>query len=352
MLKVKNLKRALFITLALSLALGSILSGCAKAPASTIQAPIILRWSLPTPPAGPGWDLSVQKEKAIETRTGGRVDVQLFPSGSLATGPQTIDALRTGLIDISVVSTIYNPGLFPLTNFVCLPMICPGHPVGTNILQDLYPKYLQAEWDAVGVKVLYLTVFPSAQVFSKKPMQSLADFKGVTISCPSELASEGFKLAGFLPINIPGGNTYVALQKGVIDACSASVGGGQMMRYQDFVKYITILDFYVSPSAICMSSQSYNALPADIRKIVVEELIDYQKTWLDMLADEEVVSTQYFKTLGFEILRLPENEYELLKQQMAPLADTWIAEQEKAGRNDARQYVEDFYKLRDQYLTK
>src|SRR5687768_17045677 len=81
----------------------------------------VLRFSDLFPAAYPFGALSAQFAKDVKERTGGKVDIQVFPSGTLTPPPQCYEGVLQGLSDMCQAVLAYTPGRFPVMESVDLP---------------------------------------------------------------------------------------------------------------------------------------------------------------------------------------------------------------------------------------
>ena len=345
-------KKALFISIALILAASCVLVGCSTSgPAPTKENPLVLRWVAAGPAAGVWWELMETYSKAIEDRTEGRVDVELYPAGALCEPLEIPEALKTGVADIGFIHPSFISGELPKTELLMIPFVFPVGEARVKMNKELMPKYLAPEWESKGIKMmLTYTGGNSRQAFSKIPIRSMEDFKGVKIAATSGIAAKALELVGFSPVNMPGQETYLALEKGVIDAATQWFWSADQSKYQEVCSYVTMIDLSADEYfGWAMNPESLDSLPSDIKKIVEEEILAAGDSYeTDQIKwDEE--SRQRFLDAGIEIITLTEEEHQIMKQSAQPLIEEWITTQEKAGMKDARDFAEYCLKLRDKY---
>ena len=84
-------------------------------------------------------------------------------------------------------------------------------------------------------------------LYSKKPIKTIEDFKGLKVRSTG-IVAEVFKKAGATPVFFPGEELYQALQTGVCDAAHwGSTSAGWDMRFQEVTKYIIKPFWPISP---------------------------------------------------------------------------------------------------------
>jgi TRAP-type C4-dicarboxylate transport system substrate-binding protein len=77
-------------------------------------------------------------------------------------------------------------------------------------------------------------------ITSKKPVRSLADLKGMRIRAPTELMTV-LRGLGADPVNMPMGDVYSAMARGVIDGVVAPVDTFRVLHFDEVGKYFAAL---------------------------------------------------------------------------------------------------------------
>jgi TRAP-type C4-dicarboxylate transport system substrate-binding protein len=142
-------------------------------------APIKLTYALFQPGTAALSKTNAEMAQEIEKRTNGRVQIQVFHSGSLLGGPAMYQGVRTGIADMGNCLTLYNPGTFPFTKITQMPTNSESGWALSNAIYDFMMKYQPKEWQEVQ---LITTVGTGADFMSigtgKAPVLKLEDWKG------------------------------------------------------------------------------------------------------------------------------------------------------------------------------
>jgi TRAP-type C4-dicarboxylate transport system substrate-binding protein len=157
--------------------------------------------------AGESW------AKEIEKRTGGKVKINIFTGGSLTPADQCFDGVVKGISDLGMSCFAYTRGRLPLLEALDLPMGYPNGMVATLVANDFVKKMKPKELDEV--KVLYLHAHGPGLLHTQKPVNTLADIKGMKIRSTG-LSAKIVESMGGVSVAMPQGGTYEALQKGVV----------------------------------------------------------------------------------------------------------------------------------------
>jgi TRAP-type C4-dicarboxylate transport system substrate-binding protein len=278
---VKSLRLVVVILLGLMLAITPLLGACAEEeappppPAEEEEAP-----PPPPPPPekpivltygqteGPEHTFSQADQlwiDKIEKDTNGRVDIVPYWGATLLSRAENTAELIAGVADLGYLSP--RTGFPIMLGTLGFPFGVPDWETDVAIYDELFEKFpeMDAEWAAL--KIMAKSVASNYQLISTKPVRTLDDFKGMIIKATG-MYIDAMKALGADSFYVAMGETYVALQKGTIDACLAPYDTLKSFSFYEVAKYVTILDLQsaVRPTR-GMNWDSYNSLPADIPKI-------------------------------------------------------------------------------------
>ncbi|AWK87887.1 C4-dicarboxylate ABC transporter [Azospirillum thermophilum] len=190
-----------------------------KADAADYKAEYKLSTVLGKPfPWGVGGD---RWAELIKEKTGGRITVKMYPGTSLVNGDQTKEftALRQGVIDLAVGSTInWSPQVREL-NLFSLPFLMPDHkaidaltqgPVGKQLFELLSTKdVVPLAWGENGFREISN---------SKRPIRTPDDLKGLKIRVVgSPLFLDTMTALGANPTQMSWADAQPALSTGAVD---------------------------------------------------------------------------------------------------------------------------------------
>jgi len=291
--------------------------------------------------------LATEWAKEIEKRTNGKVQITVFPGGTLTPADKCYDGVVKGISDIGFSVFAYTMGKFPLTQVADLPLGIKSGLVASKVINEFYKKFKPKELDEV--KVMYLHGHGPGILHTKKAVNKLEDLKGMKIRCTG-MAARIVSALGGVPVAMPMGETYDALSRGVVDGSMAPQEALQGWKWGEVVKF-TIENFGSSYSTgffVVMNKAKWNALPPDIQKIIEqvnEEYIEKQgKTWdeIDKIGREATLK------LGNKIIPLSQDEDWKWQKAVKPILDEYVKNMKGKGlpgEEALKFYLETVYKL-------
>lgn len=238
----------------------------------------------------------------VKEATKGEVDIQTFPVATIVPQAEALDAIKAGLLDGAVGTIAYQGGKEPAAAFWDLTA---GYDNPLHLIMwyrqgggmEIMNK-IAAKWDGVflGPVILGLESIPS-----KKPIRSIADFKGVKMRAPDGIPAEIFAKLGASVSVMPGTEVYTALDTGKIEATDWGT-----LSVNDEAGYNRIASYAIYPGIHSMNSvdfvvakRKWNALSAEQKAIVTAAVDEWcLRTWMDQeLEDRKAAAKRDPKTL-------------------------------------------------------
>jgi TRAP-type C4-dicarboxylate transport system substrate-binding protein len=192
------------------------LAGAVCAAAPLAQAQTTLTFSSWVPPTHHITIWQANWGAEVEKATGGRVKFQSLPKAPAAP-PGTFDAVRDGLVDLSFVTASYTPARHILPLMAELPGAGTTAVANSVAYSRIHWKHFQKAGEYKGVKLLGVFTHGPGQMFTKKPINSLADFKNLKIRSGGGVSEQIVTALGATPFFKPAGESYELLKSGVAD---------------------------------------------------------------------------------------------------------------------------------------
>ncbi|MBI2153292.1 MAG: TRAP transporter substrate-binding protein DctP, partial [Candidatus Rokubacteria bacterium] len=166
-----------------------------------------------------GTDAELWFAQEVEKRTGGKVKITVYPGAALGfAGPRIMTAVGQGLLEASQMWGAHVSGDLRLAEIIELPGLIPYDiPLRKKIVQMVLPAQERA-MDGFGVLPFASGQVEPRNIYSRKPIRSIADLKGVKLRAQGIVETEFTKAIGATPVTLTWEEVYPAMQQGVIDA--------------------------------------------------------------------------------------------------------------------------------------
>jgi TRAP-type C4-dicarboxylate transport system substrate-binding protein len=244
----------------------------------------VLTYATPYPPSHP-FSLADQRwMDFVEAESEGRLLISPIWSGALLSSDMSMEELRHGVADIGLITPIYTRGGTHLMR------IQTGFYSGADSIEAQVALYRCLERsvpqfgrELAGLKVLAVQggLLPGI-LTRKRKVESLEDLRDLRIRAPTELLPV-LQSLGADPVNMPMGEVYSALAKGVIDGVIAPLDTFRALHFTEVGDYYYGLKVPRGAyPARAMDQDRWNALEQWQR-----DLLDRGSTvWEAALADE------------------------------------------------------------------
>ncbi|MFW6138992.1 MAG: TRAP transporter substrate-binding protein [Spirochaetota bacterium] len=281
--------------------------------------------------------------REVEERTGGQVKITIFPGGTLTKANQCYDGVVQGISDLGMSCFAYTRGRFPVMEACDLPLGYPDGLTATRVVNRFYRRVQPQELD--DVKVLYLHAHGPGLLHTRKPVNQLEDLNRMKIRSTG-LSAKVVEALGGVPVAMPQGETYEALQKSIVEGTFGPMEVLKGWRQAEVIDYTTenCGIGYTTTMFVVMNLGTWNELPSDIQKTmeqVSREWIDvHGKTWDQ--SDRE--GREYTLSLGNEIIQLSDRERTRWRKAVRPVINNYIEETSRKGLS-GEQYTEVLFEL-------
>ncbi|MCK9273777.1 MAG: TRAP transporter substrate-binding protein [Syntrophales bacterium] len=289
-----------------------------------------LTYSIFFPPTHGQCKAGVAWAQEIEKRTEGKVKISVFPGGTLTKADQCYDGVVQGISDIGMSCFAYTRGRFPVMEVLDLPHGYPNGMTATKLATEFYQIMKPEELN--DVKVLYIHAHGPGLLHTKKAVGNLEQIKGLKIRSTG-LSTKVTEALGGVPVAMPQGAAYEALQKGVVEGTFAPIETLKGWNQAEVVKYTTeCTDVgYTTAMFVVMNLKKWNALPPDIQKVFEET----SREWVEIHGAEwdksDAEGRAFTLSLGNEIIPLSEKESARWVHAVRPIIDEYIEAKNKQG---------------------
>ncbi len=270
--------------------------------------------------------------KSIEERSGGRVKFTFFPAGSaLGDATKQFDQVRAGVVDVAVGIPAIPRGRHPRTVLMELPFTVASSEAGTKALMDIYQDYLLEDFP--GTRVLSLTLTEPSAIHTKAPIENLEGLKGMRVRAPTPSVTAILEAVGATPVGMPPTQIYESVERGVVDGNVMPWGPvGAFKIWEVLHNHLNARMDTVTMYTL-INQQRYDSLPDDIKALFDEAPAYFTENWGQWWYDTDQKAIEAAKGNGNTIVEVDPATREQWREEMKPVIDAYLAEQEKTLPN-------------------
>lgn len=204
----------------------------------------------------------------LKKRSKERIHYTMFAGAALGKGPEHYDIVAKGLSDLGYFTATWTPGRFPLTDVLSLAAWVDGKDIATDIGNAMYKRVLHREFP--GVKMVELNGCIQSFLWTKKPVRTLRDAKGLKIRSPGGHQTHYIKAIGAEPIFMPLGDVYLAMETGTVDGIVTCPPQFLSFKLHEVAKYGVVATFGCVSEGVIMNSESWKKIPEELKPIFDE----------------------------------------------------------------------------------
>ena len=209
----------------------------------------------------------------VEKATAGELVIKALPPNTIVPTKDVLSAVGRGVFDISLLWPAYWIGKLPVAGHLN------GQLFTWNSFEEMWffmthmgaLDIIRQAYNEHGVQLLGPVACGPITLWSKKPIQTVADFKGFKVRSTG-IPSLVFKKMGATPVYFPGSELYQALQTGVCDGAHwAGISAAWEMKFQEVTNYIVQPNLAMQTMGeIFVNQKTWDGLPEDIRQILLD----------------------------------------------------------------------------------
>lgn len=209
---------------------------------------------------------------SVEEATEGKIKIDVVAGGTLGGEADTLDMAIQGDLAIASAANSVLANYIPEMAILDQAFLWDSQDQANYAVQNELGALINEKAEALGIHVIGYMESGFRDVFSKKPIQSIDDFKGVkirTMQNKGQLAA--FTSFGANPVALAAGEQFTALQQGTIDACENAVSNCWVNKfYEAGVNSVTTTHHSFVYIPLCMSDNAWNQIPDDLKETFVD----------------------------------------------------------------------------------
>ena len=287
------------------------------------------KWDLPAayPATNFHTENLVQFAADVDKATAGKLKITVHANASLFKANEIKRAVQSGQAQIGEVLLVNFENENPIYGADGIPFLASSYADSKKLYAAQKPA-LSKLLDAQGMKLMYTVAWPPQGIYSKKPLASVADLRGIKWRAYSPATAKIAELIGAQPVTIQAAELSQALATGVVESYMSSGSTGYDSKTYESIKYWYDTQAWLPKNAIIVNKKAFDALDATTQAALTKAAADAEvRGW--KLSEEK--NDWYKKALaekGMNILTPPAKLVSDMKQVGTIMLADW---QKKAG---------------------
>lgn len=290
-----------------------------------------LRFSADSPPSNVKVQAYQKWADLAKQRSGGKINIRIFPSAQLYNDVNAIPAVSAGTVDMAAPPSSLLTSVVPASAVFELPSLWGiSYDQYRKLVEGPFGKQLEKQYeDKLGVKVVgYYNVgsWIWATSAKGKAVTKPSDFQNQKIRVVGNpLVELTLKAFGAQPTQLAWPEVPTALLQGVIDGLETTMSGFDSVKGWELTKNVTFSNHKYLPYVVVMNKRSWDKIPPDLQKVLLETM-DESRKWHDAEIDKiNTAAIQRFKDNGATVHVLAAKDLEAFSNMAASAEKAFLA---------------------------
>src|SRR5205085_9548390 len=276
----------------------------------------------------------------VESATGGKLKIQVHANASLFKATEIKRAVQGGQAQIGEILLVNFQNEWQMFGADGIPFLADSYEDAAKLWKAQKPL-LDKKLGEQGMMVLYAVAWPPQGIYSKKPIASAADMKGLKWRAYSPATAKIAELVGAQPVTVQAAELSQAMATGVIDSYMSSGATGYDTKTYEYIKNWYDTQAWLPKNAVIINKAAFQALDKPTQDAVLKAGADAEARGWAMSRKANTETLEKLKANGMQILQ-PSPQ---LKADMKKVGDTMLKEWlEKAGA-EGHELVDTYRKM-------
>ena len=260
------------------------------------------KWDMPTPYSdGEFHTINVRQfAEDVKKATGGQIDINVHSNGSLIKHPDMLRAVSTGQVPIAEFLLGQFGNEEAVFNADNVPFLAAGYDNAWKLYQA-QKSVLQKKLEGRGLLLLYSVAWPGQGLYTKNPLKSADDFKGVKFRTYSAYTARLAELLGASPAVIQVPEVPQAFATGTISAMITSSATGSSTKAWEFVKNYYMTNAMHPKNVVVVNLRSFERLPDAQKKALTDAAGAAEKRGWDLSRQREAGANKLLAENGMTV---------------------------------------------------
>ena len=281
------------------------------------------KWDMPTPYGDGTHQTQVARSFAeeVNAKSGGKLTINVHSGGSLIKHPEIHRAVKSRQVQIGEVFIGRLGNISPIFKLDNIPFLATDF----DAAEKLYKASKEAINKELGkdkLMLLYTSPWPAQDLYSNKPVNSLADLEGLKMRAYSPTTSRLADLMGTTPVNIPFSDVAQAFTTNAIDAMVTSASTGVNSQSWDYISHFTTINAWIPKNMMMVNKRIFDRLDDDTKQVILTAAANAEKMGWELGRKLQVEHRNILKENGM-VVTAPTTE---LDAQLRKIGETMVNE--------------------------
>ncbi len=263
----------------------------------------------------------------VRQRTGGKIDISVYPNGELAGGDQVkeLTMLQDGSINFTYHSNLLYSNLDQSFAAISLPWLFTDYAQVDAALAGPAGDQLLKVAGARGIAGLAFGENGFRQLTNGKlAVRRPEDLRGLRVRIPGvKLYNSIYEALGAAPVAMNFGQVAGALRQGEIDGQENPIDIIVSSRLYEVQKHITMWNYSYDALILGMSKKDWEGLPRTTQDIIQQAAVEASREQTRLSREAARTQVSLLRTQGMTVAELTPDETNAFRARVAPVYAEW-----------------------------
>lgn len=301
------------------------------------------KWDMPTPyPDKTFHTVNIYEfVEDIKTATDGAIDIQVHSAGSLFKHPDIKNAVRSGQVPIGEFFLPLLGNDNPLFDVDSLPFLATSYEEAGMLWKaqkDAVTKLL----DEQGMVPLYVVPWPPQCFYSKNPVNSIEDLKGLKFRANNPMQHQLAQKLGMVPTQIEVPDIPQAFATGRVESMMTSPSTGANTKSWDYVNHYYDVKAWLPKNVVVINKKVWRKLDEKTQQAILDAAARAEERGTKMSMEETDAKVAILKQEGMTV---HSEGIDALLDGMKKAGDEMLADWLQKADADGKGVIESYNKM-------
>ncbi|MBI1495014.1 TRAP transporter substrate-binding protein [Halocynthiibacter styelae] len=203
----------------------------------------------------------------VTAGTGGALEIQTHPGGSLYAGAEIKRAIQTGQVNIGERLLSGHQNENALFGFDSVPFLATSFEASEKLFEAA-KEPLTALLEEQNLHMLYSVPWPAQGLYFDREVNSLADMEGLKFRAYNAASARMAELAGMLPVQIEAAEISQAFATGVAQGMVSSGSTGYDRKVWESLSHFYSVDAWLPRNYVLVNLDAWNGLDEATQNVI------------------------------------------------------------------------------------
>ncbi|OBZ95910.1 ABC transporter substrate-binding protein [Pararhizobium polonicum] len=263
----------------------------------------------------------------VKEKSGGKIDVKVFPAGMLGGDMQSVASLQGGLLQMSALNAGLMASLAPDFALLDIPFLFENTKEADAVMDGEVGKIFKAELDEKNLVVLaYWELGFRNLTNSRRAVEKVDDIEGLKIRVvQSPIYLEMFQALGANAVPMPFPEVYTALETGTVDGQENPAASILTAKLNEVQKYLTLTRHTYNPMVLLFSKPVWEKLDPDEQELLQQAALESAAFQRATSREADAKAVEALAAAGMTVTKLAPEEIARFREKTKPVAEKFSA---------------------------